>query len=264
MKKKFAKSLLIGSVAIAFASPTFAQEMSLSDLTVKSSDEQGAVVTKVAEKSTDESVVKAPEVNSKSVAKKSSEVNRLDELTTLVSQGNLELAILQQEVQRKEMEKTLKEDDFQIRLDAAMKSISGQFFEKEQKYLSEISSLKSELRQQRLLSEHALRAAESESAELQKTENSVYVTNIVGVGSNLSATIYFEDKIFEIREGMPLSKDISVSEILSHGVIFNHNGNESFVALTNEEYAFSQTFNKKSMEMMEQSSGSSTRASLKR
>jgi len=183
--------------------------------------------------------------------KEMSQVSRLDALTTKASEGNLELQILQQDLERKKLENQIKEDEFKQRLDSAMNSLSLQFQEKEAEYQSTIESLQNELRRQRHMSTQIQENAQKMIAESKKTENSVFVTNVVGVGSNLTASIYYEDKIIDVREGMRLSPELSVLEIMANGVIFKDGSEESFVALTNEEYAFSKTFNKDAARLME-------------
>jgi hypothetical protein len=276
MKKKFAKSLLLASIAVAISAPITAQELSLKDLNVQSSvAKKEAVEKKIKDEPTvvvskKEGVDKIKESSQEPIEdisnkpKATSEVDMLDKLTTLANQGNLELQILTQQVERKKLEMQLKEDSFQKRLDSSMSALSIQFSEKEKEYNTQIASLQTELRRQRNMSSDALEMAENIKNESQKTENSVFVTNVIGIGRNLTASVYYEDKIIKVREGMSLGNDLSVKEIASNGVVFNDRDKEVFVALTNEEYAFSQTFNKQSTLTMEANSGGNQRVNYKR
>jgi uncharacterized small protein (DUF1192 family) len=277
MKKKFAKSILLASIAVAISAPITAQAFSLNELKPEEPSVASEAITanKVPTEATNkkttssEDAVKAPtSADSQEPVDKlpisTSEVSKLDELTTSVNQGNLELQILTQEVERKKLETLLKEDSFQKRLESSLAAVSAQFSEKEKAYQEKIALLQSEIRRQKHLSADALEKAEIIKNEAEKTENSVFVTNVIGVGRNLTASVYYEDKIIKVREGMSLGNDLSVKEIAPNGVIFNDGDKEVFVALTNEEYAFSQTFNKQNLSIADSNSSNKQRINFKR
>lgn len=200
-----------------------------------------------------------PQLRQSNIDADISQVSRLDSLTTRASEGNLELQILQQQLERRKIEAQLKEDGFQKRLENAMNSLSIRFQEKEAEYQSTIESLQNELRRQRHINDQDKASAQEVIRQSQRTENNVFVTNVIGVGINLSASVYFEDKIIDVREGMRINPTLRVNKILPNGVIFENNGEEDFVALTNEEYAFSRTFNREAATLMEGTSPNSAR-----
>ncbi len=249
MKKKIAKSLLMGAVTIALSANAFAQEVEDIDNVILK-EQAVESVTEIENADVDRSKARELELSNER-KKEMSQVSRLDSLTAKASQGALELQILQQDLDRKALEAQLKEDEFQSRLDKAMTALSMQFQEREKEYQNTIDSLQNELRRQRHLSAKAEENAKEILAASKKTENNVFVTNVVGVGSNLTASVYYEDKIIDVREGMVLSPELSVMEIMPNGVVFKDGKKESFVALTNEEYAFSKTFNKDAAKLLE-------------
>lgn len=260
MKKKFAKSAVLVGIMLTLSPNLFAQELSLKDMKeqLTTADEKVVIAQQVdTPKDPAVTLSEAPEKIKESDI---SQVSQLDKLTNQATQGTIELQILNQQVERKKLELILKEDVFQQRLEAAMDSLTKQFMEKEEAYINEINSLKGEIVRQRQISEDVRRSATASKNQYERTDKNVFVTNIVGVGSNLSASVYYEDKIVEVREGMAIYDGLQVKEIRSNGVVFSDNDREVFVALTNESYAFSETFNKRAIKMAEASMSQYQRA----
>jgi hypothetical protein len=271
MNKKFAKSALMGAVVAAISVSFSASAQSIEDMSVVSSAEVEVKMNEVSAQSvTDKSETKETEKNAQSsigvesvessYEKDFSQVSKLDALTVKASEGDLELRILEQSLERKKLESQLKEDEFQERLDRAMAALTAQFQERESQYAETIASLKSQLKREKMNAASAMASADNALRESSKTENSVFVTNVVGVGNNLTASVYFEDKIIDVREGMRISPSLSVLEITPNGVVFKDGEDESFVALTNEEYAFSKTFNKEAAQLMRSSMSQQNRS----
>lgn len=251
MKTKFAKSMVMVAMALSLSSQAYAQDdINESMKMQKKSEVKEVAVNKVSAEVPTNSIDSESD-RAAERQQEASQVSRLDDLTAKASEGNLELQILQQKLERKKIESQLKEDDFQKRLEAAMSSLSSQFQEKEAEYRQTIESLQNELRRQRHINAQEKINAEEAIKESKKTENNVFVTNVVGVGNNLTASIYYEDKIIDVREGMKIDAELKVLQILPNGVVFEDKGEDSFVALTNEEYAFSKTFNKGAAKLME-------------
>ena len=216
----------------------------------------GSTVTK----SNDKNIVEY-----KKEGRKISDIDRLDSLTTEAQMGTLELQILQQAAERKKIEQSLKEDEFKNRLDQAVQSITSRFKEREELYKQEIASLHQEISRLKRESEFKDLQFNKALSENNDADKNIFVTSVVGVGSNLSASVYFNDKIVTIREGMKLDSELYVKEIHSNGVTFLDKEEDIFIALTNEDYAFSKTFNKSAIELMEASViGSQRPTSFKR
>lgn len=151
------------------------------------------------------------------------------------------------QLERKRTQEALAEDRFQMILQQRERELRAEFKNRELDLINEIGSLTTRLNQ---LKDNANNQKATSSNSIEGVSQSVYVTAISGKGANLVATIYFNEAIANVSEGADLNNNIVVSEVHTNGITVSDGGKESFIPLTNEAYAFSQTFNRAAMEMM--------------
>ena len=151
------------------------------------------------------------------------------------------------QLERKRTQESLAEDRFQTIIQNRERELRAEFKNREIDLMKQIEALTVKLKELSSLSSNQEATSSNSIDGLSRT---VYVTSISGKGSNLIATIYFNEAVVKVSEGADLNNNVVVSEVHTNGITLSDGGKESFIPLTNEAYAFSKTFNRAAMEMM--------------
>jgi hypothetical protein len=184
-------------------------------------------------------------------------IGQLDSLEQQIQFESKMNALEQLKLQRKQTQESLSEDKFTNYLAQREAELKGEFSVRENELLTIIDKLKSDIKE---LHESIRKRAYEESDTAEGLSNNVYVTSITGVGSNLIATIYHNEMISKLSAGAPITDNVSISRVENNGIYLTDGEKERFVALTNEKFAFSKTFNKEAAKVLQnQSMGVSLR-----
>ncbi len=182
--------------------------------------------------------------------KETGEVEVMDTLSHSVDSQILKNQYLQLKIDHKNMSNELHKDKFESALRTELLKYTEEFSKREDAYKNQISSLTqlvNKMKQEKLDLERSRTLLSTNS---EKIEYRLFVTEVFGIGRNVKANIYFDDKVSEVREGFKINEKVSVKKIHNNGVTFLFDEDDVFIALTNEDYAFSQTFNKDTIERM--------------
>jgi hypothetical protein len=178
------------------------------------------------------------------------EVEVMDTLSHSVDTQHLKNQYLQLQVDYKKMSEELNSDKFEEALRAELSKYTKQFTERESAYKNQIASLTELVSKMKQKMEEDEKNRSLMTSNSEKIEYRLFVTDVFGIGRNLKSNIYFDNKVIEVREGLALNEDVSVKKIHNNGVTFTFDGEDVFIALTNEDYAFSQTFNRDTIDRM--------------
>ncbi len=104
-----------------------------------------------------------------------------------------------------------------------------------QDYETRIASLEANIRD--------LTTAKQDSAEqVRLLKEEMYVTQVYGIGQNMSATIYHDNNIVKRRVGEEVIDGVFIKSIDPNGVLFTFSGTTQYVAITTSEHAHYKTF----------------------
>lgn len=151
------------------------------------------------------------------------------------------------QLERKRTQEALQENKFKDFMQQRERELRAEFSQRENELIGEINRLTQRINEMQNANNAANNAANS---GVQGLSQSVYVTEISGKGANLIATIYHNEAVARVSEGASLNDSITVTEVLTNGITISDGEKSSFIPLTNEDYAFSQTFNKSAIEAM--------------
>lgn len=171
-----------------------------------------------------------------------SQTQKLDKLTTQTNLGILELTLLNQEIEKKELLKKLRSDDIEKLINMAKSEAASEFRDLEDSYLNEINSLRNEI--SKLKSDLTLNLEKNIKEDKSKSTNlNIYVTEISGIGRNLEAKMFYSGgNTATVYEGSYFGDNIEVVRIDKTGVLLNINNKNTFITVADEDYAFSKMF----------------------
>ncbi len=170
------------------------------------------------------------------------QTQKLDELTTKSNLGVLELTILNQELQKKELLKKLHSDEINELINLAKSEAEEEFKVIEDSYISEINSLRNEnQRLKGLINSKSEKSNNTGSENLSNTN--IFVTEISGIGRNLEAKVYYNGgSTITVHEGSVFGNNIEVIKIDRAGLLLNINNKQSYLTVDDEDYAFSKMY----------------------
>lgn len=172
----------------------------------------------------------------------------IDNIDAQIAYENKQLALEQAKLQRKQTREELNKNKFLELVEQREQELLAQFKERERELINEINNLQQTIYE---MQEDGKTAKKLTQSSIEGVASKVYVTSINGVGSNLTATIYFNETVDKVNAGAAVSDSITVEKVHPNGITISDGGETRFIALTNEKFAFSKTFNQDAAEMLQ-------------
>lgn len=184
-------------------------------------------------------------------------IGHIDSVEQQIQAEQQKARLEQIQLERKMTQEALQENKFKDFMQQRERELRAEFSLREKELVGEINSLTQRINQMQKEKDDAMSAIKK---SVKGIAESIYVTEISGKGANLIATIYYNEAIAKVAEGAELNESIVVKNVSTNGITITDSERDSFIPLTNEDYAFSQTFNKAAIEAMKaQTNGLSLR-----